>query len=187
MKNFNNLNNVTANYREVSVDVGGIEKKYKNPLTKLYQHEYALFTAVSELFASVICDSMCVESLMLYFKELPQGNQESTEYAASTPGRKRLTQENLLKGVRIAASEKVQGHITFPMMNICAANAYTKLNSDGTHTFIFTDGIYAFSVRLKMQGRGSDFRLEVKDLPPVRAVEGGKGTKKPKRTKRTVA
>ena len=43
-----------------------------------------------------------------------------------------------------------------------------------TGTFIFTDGIYTFSTHLKMQGKGSNLKLEVFDLPPVSIVKSGK-------------
>ena len=171
----NNSKNVTTNYKEVSIDVGGIEKRYKNPLTKLYQYEYALFAAISELFASVTSKSMCTESLMLYFKELPIKSGDSE-------AKRSITQEGLLNLMRSFVSKNVSGHITFPMMNICAADAYTRLNGDGSHTFIFTDGIYAFSIHLKMPRKGSALKLEVFDLPPVSIVKNGKIINDAKRT-----
>ncbi len=160
---------VTTNYKEVSIDVGGIEKRYKNPLTKLYQYEYALFKALSELFTSVKCRSMSAESLMLYFKELPLKAGENNNLNGA--GSKKKTQEGLLNQMRSLVLKEVSGHVTFPMMNICAADAHIKLNGDGSHTFIFTDGIYTFSTHLKMQGKGSNLKLEVFDLPPVSIVK----------------
>ncbi len=44
-----------GNYREVSLDTDGkgYDRHYKNPLSKTYQYEYALYLAISELFGSV--------------------------------------------------------------------------------------------------------------------------------------
>lgn len=60
-------------YKEVQLDNNGnrIDRYYKNPLAKTYQYEYALYKAASALFASTRCRSMCLETLELYFIELP--------------------------------------------------------------------------------------------------------------------
>ena len=42
----------------------------RDPLTKVFQYEYALYTVVADLFESVRCKSMCVDTLKLYFREL---------------------------------------------------------------------------------------------------------------------
>ena len=55
-----------VSYREVSIDGMAIDRNYKNPMTKVFQYEYALYLAVSALFQSVRCKSMCIGSLMLY-------------------------------------------------------------------------------------------------------------------------
>ena len=56
-----------VSYKEVSFDGLTVDRNYKNPMTNIYQYEYALYTVVSELFQTVRCKSLCPESLMLYF------------------------------------------------------------------------------------------------------------------------
>ena len=152
-----NRKNINGNYKEVKLEGKGIDRYYRNPLTRVFQYEYALFSVVSDLFSSVSCNSLCVESLNLYFKELPaktepagseQESQESTERE-----KKHRSQEDLLNEMTILISRDVIGKINFPMMNICRAEARLRTRSDGTHSFIFTDGIYGFSVHLDMPGK----------------------------------
>ncbi|MCR4788773.1 MAG: hypothetical protein K5888_09305 [Lachnospiraceae bacterium] len=148
------------NYTEVCLDTEGFDRFYKNPLTKTFQNEYALYKAVSNLFGSVRCKSRCIETLRMYFLELPHqkdGSDESSE-------KKRDTQESLLEDMMKAVSNGVVGHVIFPMMNICTVNVKTKLNGDGTHTFLFTDGIYGFGVRLEPIRKGQTIKLHVTDL-----------------------
>ena len=47
---------------------------------------------------------------------------------------------------------------------ICRAEAHVVTEGDGTHTFIFTDGVYGFSVHLKMQGKWKPVGIETKKL-----------------------
>lgn len=142
------------NYKEVKLEGKGIDRYYRNPLTNVYQYEYALYRVVADLFSSVSCKSLCVESLRLYFTELPvrteqmNGEQESMEKE-----RKRKTQEDLLEEMTMLISRDVIGKINFPMMNICRAEVRVRKRSDETHSFIFTDGVYGFSVRIDMPGK----------------------------------
>lgn len=64
----------------------------------------------------------------------------------------------------ILVAKNVIGNISFPMMNVCAAKVYTRLEKDGTHTFIFTDGIYGFSVHLDIFMKGHPKGVEVRDF-----------------------
>ena len=59
------------------------------------------------------------------------------------------------------------GHLIFPMMSVCQAEARVVTNDDGTHTFIFEDGIYGFSVRLDLPKKGNPKRILVTDLGSV--------------------
>lgn len=60
------------NYTEVALDGHPFDRHYRNPMTKQFQYEYALYKVISGMFESVVCRSpICVESLSLYFKELP--------------------------------------------------------------------------------------------------------------------
>ncbi len=67
------VKNMIRKYKEVKLynNGSGIDRSYRNPLTKVFQYEYAMYSLVSELFAHTECRSMCVESLKLYFQELP--------------------------------------------------------------------------------------------------------------------
>ncbi len=132
-------------YIEVHFGENGYDTHYRNPLTKTYQYEYALYLAVSELFASVKCKSGCIESLKLYFSELPEGSNGVADEMAT------LVQRD------------VAGSITFPMMHACAAEVRTRLEKDGTHTFIFSDGIYGFSVHLDKMKKGHPGKILVRD------------------------
>ena len=154
------------NYTEVKLDNTVMDGKYKNPLTQTYRYEYALYRAVSDLFASVECRSMCIKSLKLYFLEMPHSPEKSSERnpKASSDDKKKNTQEGLLQEMAGMAASDVIGKITFPMMHICRAEAHVVTEGDGTHTFIFTDGVYGFSVHLKMQGKWKPVGIETKKL-----------------------
>lgn len=154
------------NYKEVKLEGKGIDRYYKNPLTNVFQYEYALYRVVADLFSSVSCKSLCVESLRLYFTELPRrseqmnGGQESMEKE-----RKRKLQEDLLEEMTMLISRDVIGKINFPMMNICRAEVRVRKRSDETHSFIFTDGVYGFSVRLNMPGmKGHPKGIKVRNI-----------------------
>ncbi len=154
-----------GSYREISLEVNGYDRNYRNPLTKTYCYEYALYRTVSELFDSVICDSRCIDSLNLYFAELPDGSDKNgigqTEQVSA---RKTRTKADYIKEVGELVRRDVIGHVTFPMMNVCAAEVKTFTEADGTHTFLFTDGIYGFSVRIKALSKGRPEGITVKDL-----------------------
>ncbi len=130
-----------GNYREVSLDTNGkgCDRHYKNPLTKTYQYEYALYLAVSELFGSVRPVSMSLESLKLYYYEL---------HISKDGGGKAMSREGLVSEMRKLINRDVIGNIIFPMMDVCAAEAMAVPDEDGTHRLIFSDGIYGFSLKL---------------------------------------
>ena len=142
-----------GNYREVSLDTDGkgYDRHYKNPLSKTYQYEYALYLAVSELFGSVRPMSLSLESLKLYFYEL---------HASKDGGGKAASREGLISEMRKLVNRDVIGNITFPMMNICAAEVMAVQDDDGTHHYIFTDGIYGFVLKLRINA-GHPVGIEV--------------------------
>ncbi len=162
--------NVNGSYKEVSFKESGFDKHYRNPLTKQFQYEFALYEKVSELFESVRCRSMNLESLRLYFLELPHAKEDE-----ESSGKR--TQESLLDETAELVRRDVIGNITFPMMNICAADSSCIQEKDGTHTFIFTDGIYGFSVRLNETKSGHPKGIEVKNLMKVNQVKSKSGKK----------
>lgn len=153
-------------YTEVKLDSPIMDGKYKNPLTQTYRYEYALYRAVTELFASVECRSMCIESLRLYFMEMPHSTEKSLEKnrEEDPEDKKKKTQEGLLEEMAGMVASEVAGKIKFPMMHICRAEAHVVTEGDGTHTFIFTDGVYGFSVHLKKQGKWKPVGIETKKL-----------------------
>ena len=48
----------------------------------------------------------------------------------------------------------------------CAAEVRILLEDDGTHSFVFTDGIYGFKVHLDIQGKGHPGRIDVTNRNP---------------------
>ena len=158
--------NINKNYTEVKLDGTVFDRNYRNPLSKAYQDEYALYLAVAELFLNVKCRSMCVETLKLYYRELPHSGR-TAENGQGFPDseKKHRTQEGLLSEMKSLAERDVAGNVNFPMMNACAAWVKTIPNSDGTHTFVFTDGIYGFSVNLEGKDGEHGKRIKVGAIP----------------------
>ena len=169
-------------YKEVKLDGIEFDKFYRNPLTKVFQYEYALYEAVSDLFAALKCRSMCVDSLKLYFRELPHTPEQNSELGeeVTEEEKKKKTQEDLLSRMTLMVARDVIGNITFPMMHICQAEAKVAIEMDGTHTFIFTDGVYGFTVHIDMQRKGHPKRIEVQNLNLVPHVDGHKKDTTPK-------
>ncbi len=152
-------NNVS--YKEVSFDGQAMDRNYKNPMTKVYQYEYALYIVMASLFQSVRCKSLCPNSLMLYFKELPLDVKEE-ELPENVIVRK--SQRKLIEEIETLVERDVVGKINFPMINACAAELLIKCQDDGTHRFFYTDGIYGFSVHLDMERKRHPRRIEVKNI-----------------------
>ena len=153
------------NFREVRLDGVSIDRFYKNPLTKTFQYEYALYQAVANLFESVICRSLCVDSLKLYFRELPHASERAEIREDAGEGEKKhLTQEGLLAQMDRMVARDVAGNVTFPMMQICRAEAWAVAEADGTHSFIFSDGIYGFRVSLEPAVKGTQRRIRTQTV-----------------------
>ena len=164
---------IIKTYTEITLDTNGqgFDRSYKNPLAKVYQYEYALFAIMTGFFSSIRCQSMCIESLRLYFAELPHRNENNVEASAKNNGKVR-SQEAVLEYVEQLVNRDVIGHVIFPQMNICAAEVLTTLEDDGTHSFIFTDGIYGFRLHIFLSSRkGHSARIEVEDYTAAKLVE----------------
>ncbi|MCR5280052.1 MAG: hypothetical protein K6E19_11480 [Lachnospiraceae bacterium] len=160
------MNNTTnKNYNEVSLDGRNVDRHYRHPMTKQFQYEYALYETVSDLFKSVRCRSMSMESLALHFAELPHTKDDTKEI-------RKGSQEDVMAEVAGLVARDVVGNITFPMMHICACDSMSILEDDGSHTFLFSDGIYGFSVRLRLSENGHPKKIEVWDLAKVKPVKG---------------
>lgn len=148
-------------YKDVSKAVlhqeTGLDNGTKNLKVKQYQYECALYETIAGLFESVICRSMNLENLRLYLAELPIAGKDDKSSS-------KITKEKVLSEMSELVRRDVTGKIIFPQINICAVESTAILENDGSHTFIFTDGIYGFSVRLKMAGHGHPMGIEVKNL-----------------------
>ena len=150
--------NMNRNYKEVKLDINGrgIDRFYRNPLTKVFQYEYAMYALVSELFAHTECRSMCVDRLRLYFQELPdEGKDENS-----------ITWESVLTETENLVRRDVAGKVSFPMMHLCNAEIRIAQRDNGTHSFIFTDGIYGFALYLDMPFKGHPRKIVITNLNP---------------------
>lgn len=157
------------NYSEVSLDGQTFDRNYKNPMTKQFQYEYALYKAISGLFEAVSCrSSICVESLKLYFKELPYGGREASPDKLKDPEKKHKTQDDFLNEMAGLVDRELTGKVTFPLMHLCRAEVFVNTEADGSHTFRFTDGIYSFNVKLCKIRRNGGMKLNVQDMAPAR-------------------
>ena len=120
---------------------------YTNPLTKQYQAEYAMYKAVSKLFAKVECRSAVLEQLKLYHAELVKlktGEDGEMKYSYKK-------QEELDKQLESLAERFVAAHADFPDMKVCRAVLKIRTNADRTHCFTFTDRVYGFSVSVQIK------------------------------------
>ncbi len=160
---------VVKTYTEVEIKGTDFAKSYRNPLTKIFQYEYALFEAVSKKFAHVEVKSMSIENLKMYFKELPLKSKEEGESSTDVNQEqekqpKKMSQEKMLKDMESLVSRHLSGKIHFPMMDKCAAEVSTVSAEDNTHWLIFTDGVYGFALHLIVKGKGKLTDIEVKDF-----------------------
>ena len=143
-------------YKEINISNMTMEKSYKDPMTKTYQYEYALYKVISNMFGFVTCRSMCIERLRLYFLELPHRNPENTGKAK--------TAESVMEEMTKLVERDLSGRVTFPQMHQCKADVKIFTSGDGSHIFIFTDGIYGFSVRLSRRGKDRNNFIEATDI-----------------------
>ena len=60
-------------------------------------------------------------------------------------------------------SRDVIGKVHFPMMQACAAEVKVMTAADGSHVFVFTDGIYGFSIHLDMPEKGHPTGIRVRN------------------------
>jgi hypothetical protein len=121
-------------YKEVSLQA----KEDTRDLKKLYQYEFAMYTAITELFWKIKCNTRCIKTLKLYYLELAKGNDENA---------KKGSQLSIYDEMTELVQRDVVGNIEFPNANVCMVETRSKVNPDGSHTFIFTDSIYEFSAR----------------------------------------
>ena len=129
---------------------------YKNPMTKVFQYEYALYVLTSDLFAQVSCRSMLVERLKLYYAELAKMSKKEERLSFE----KQYELENEMQSL---IERDVLGKVVFPGMYMCHAELTVRTERDGSHTFAYSDGIYGFSLHLKMNEKKRCVGIEVKN------------------------
>jgi hypothetical protein len=161
---------IVKTYTEVEIAGTEFERSYRNPLTKAFQYEYALYEVVSGLFGRVECRSMNIENLRMYFLELPVKDQdehsapEAQKDEAAPKRTPKMNREKMKKEMEALVAEKVRGEVLFPMMDRCAAEVSTVPAEDGTHWLVFTDGIYGFALHLEFGRKGKLTGIEVRDF-----------------------
>jgi hypothetical protein len=168
------MKKIVKTYTEIKLDNGkGLDKFYVNPLTKTYQYEHALLTIVSDLFKETETSSLLPDRLRLFFNELPIRKEVQEEIRkqkeamgqasdGNEPCHKK-TRDSVMEEVRALVERDVVGNVDFPMMHQCRAQVRVLPRQDGSHTFLFTDGVYSFSVRL-------DFGAKLKGQKPKRVI-----------------
>lgn len=158
-------------YQEVILDnngYGGPGFRYTNPLTKVFQYEYALVSEISNLFKEVKTNSMCVERLKLYFRELPVEkngeHQDEDEKIEGVDDKKRKTDKEVLEEIRNMVNRDLIGKVRFPKMQECMAELLTISKEDGKHIFVFTDGVYTFSAELIIKKKNKPCAIKIREI-----------------------
>ncbi|MCR4704996.1 MAG: hypothetical protein K5641_02915 [Lachnospiraceae bacterium] len=156
-----------AGYKEVRLPDNRYSDSYKNPMSATFRYEYALYEAACALFGSVTCRSMCIERLRLYFLDLKHHTDPKEEGAADDPLTEKAsqkTQMSIRDEIESLMKRDVLGKINFPSMHECHAESRAIPDENGAHTFVFTDGIYGFSLKLQMPKKGSPKGILVANL-----------------------
>ena len=128
---------------------------YKNPLSKVYQYEYAIYVILSSYFRSAVCESKIIEKLWLYYSDLvkttPNGNfSYEKQYQIEEESEALIT-------------NGIIGNIHMPHMDERDVIIIVDPNEDGTHSFTFKSGAYSFSYRLVLE--------EIKSRTPYESSE----------------
>ncbi|MBR4582157.1 MAG: hypothetical protein IKO32_13080 [Lachnospiraceae bacterium] len=123
---------------------------YKNPLTKVYQYEYAIYSLLTGYFKSTECNSRAIESLRIYYSEL---------VSVSATGKCSYEKQYELEEKCKALIHKcISGKVRMPHASRRHAKVIVTPNPDKTHTFTFQSGKDSFSYRFVIE--------EVKDEEP---------------------
>ena len=135
-------------------------KEFKNPMTKYFQYEYALYMMVSDFFHKVHCDSLVLKTLELYYKELVSENRETGHVSYE---RQYRMEDRILELI----DRYIAGKVVFPGMEICDAELTIRNEESGLHSFFYSDGVYGFGVGLKLGskiGMDGEERIFLKGL-----------------------
>jgi len=116
---------------------------YKNPFSKIYQYEYAIYLILSSYFKSTTCESRAIETLRLYYADLVKTTASGN---CSYEKQYQIEEESeaLIKNA-------ILGNIRMPHMNRRDAKVTVIRNEDGTHTFTFRSGKDSFTYRLMLE------------------------------------
>ena len=177
------MKKIIKTYTEVKLDGGkGLDKFYVNPLTKTYQYEYALLTTVSGLFKETQTSSLCPDRLRLYFNELPIRKEVQEEARAQKEAMgqtvtgdepcNKKTRDSVMEEIKTLVARDVEGNVEFPLMHQCRAYVRILEREDGSHTFLFTDGVYTFTVRFDKFRKGHPVNIRVKSYKGGHAAHG---------------
>ena len=114
-----------------------IRNYYINPMTKVYQYEYALFMIVADMFRAVECNSRCIERLRLYYAELVNENGITGHLSYEK-------QYEIEDSIQKMVTRDVIGKFVFPGIHMCKAKATVMDRGNGYHTFLFSDEYMGF-------------------------------------------
>ena len=120
-----------------------LKVSYKNPLTEIYQKEYAVYMLLCDEFKQTECNSKVLETLELYYAELVKINDNGNP----SYEKQYELEEECEKLVRT----RIIGHIQMPSMNARKARVSITTNDDGTHSFTFRSGVYYFTYRFVLK------------------------------------
>ena len=136
---------------------------YKNPMTKVFQYEYALYMLTADLFARVVCrSSVTVERVGLYYAELSKMSKK--EERISYEKQYELEQE-----MQSLIQRDVIGKVAFPGMHMCHAELTIRTREDGSHIFVYSDGVYGFELTLKWDQKNRCVGIAVRNHSSVKA------------------
>ncbi len=140
-----------------------------------------MFNELSMLFKETVCQSQCIDTLKLYFNELPikeqlenesmQSDQDDNAGCDANTENVKRTRESVREEVSALIDRYVIGKVSFPMMQECMATVQVFPRNDGTHAFLFTDDIYAFLVRIEKINKGHPKRIIVRSYVIGHATE----------------
>ena len=143
---------------------------YKNPMSKIFCYEYALYMLLGDRFAGISCKSLAVDSLRMHYADLvKEKKKKNNPYAPVTLSYQE--QYDIEELIDQLVRRDVIGKVSFPGMHLCRAEVKVRTLQDGSHTFLFTDGIYAFEAGLSYDKKGEPAAVRVRNLRPAAEPE----------------
>ena len=116
-----------------------IKTIYKNPLSKVYQYEYAVYVILSSYFRSVKCNSNTIKTLKMYYSELVKTTAKGNFSYEDQYLIEEESEDLILHAIL--------GNIRMPHMSKRDARVIISTNEDGTHSFTFLSEEYSFTYR----------------------------------------